>query len=67
MNQKQTYHNCKNFSHKNKRCPHINDDVMKRATQLLDNNDREFTIGSSFPTDEEIDKICNNCNAFTQK
>jgi hypothetical protein len=66
MSQKQTHHNCKHFSHKNPRCPHMNNDIMKRATQLLDNYDGEFTIGS-FPTDEEIDKICNNCNAFTQK
>ncbi len=68
MTQKHSHSDCKYFYHKSTRCPHINTDIMKRATRLLDHYDGEFTTVPSSPTDKEIDNICNNdCNMFTQK
>lgn len=65
MSLKYTHANCKYYGRR--KCPHINSDIMKRATRGLDNYyGREFTV-ATFPTEEEIDNICNNeCDMFTQ-
>lgn len=61
---KKTHDKCKHFGYK--KCPHINDEIMKLATP----DPHEVTIGSpiywhNFPSHEEVDKICSECDSFT--
>ncbi len=62
----QTHDECKYYGYK--KCPHIEDDIMRRANQetpsYYGGNPQQML---PFPTDEEIDKICGSCPAFTQK
>jgi len=63
----QTYDKCKYFGSK-KYCPHINDEIMKRATQDLPKyHGGKPTNMLHPPTDEEINEICGKCDEFTQK
>jgi len=66
MAQEKTHDKCKNFSYK--KCPHINDEIMKLATQ----DTPETKTGSPTrlklpPTNEEINKICSACDSFALK
>jgi hypothetical protein len=62
----QTHDKCKYYSYK--KCPHIEDDIMIRANQETPNYyGGEIQQMFSFPTEEEINKLCGNCPAFTQK
>ena len=65
----QTHDECKYFGSK-RYCPPLKNknDIMVRANQETP----EYYGGEQqqmlpFPTDEEIDAICNDCPAFTQK
>lgn len=64
MNQK--HDQCKYFGFK--KCPHIEDDVMKRANQEMPRYyGGKIQQMLPVPTDEEINKICGICQMFTQK
>ncbi len=65
MPQSKTHDNCKYFGYE--KCPHINDNVMKQATQDTPEYHGGKPITLSFPTNEEIDEICDKCDMFTQK
>ncbi len=60
-----THDKCKYFGLK--KCPYINDEIMKQATQDLPEYYGGKPMIISFPTNEEIDRICMKCNMFTQK
>lgn len=61
-----THKKCKYFSFK--KCPYLNLDIMKRATlDLQEYHGGNYQIMQPFPTDEEIDVICEKCDMFTQK
>jgi hypothetical protein len=59
----QTYDKCKHFSYQ--KCPHINDDIMKRKSARLQETFGGSYIEISFPTDEETNRICKKCDTFT--
>jgi hypothetical protein len=61
----QTHDKCKHYSYK--KCPHIKDDIMIRANQETPNYYGKVQPILLPPTDEEINKLCGNCPAFTQK
>ena len=65
MSQSRTHDRCKYFGYK--KCPHRNDEIMKKATQTLP----EYHGGKpqilSFPPHEEIDKLCFDCEVFNSK
>jgi len=66
VSQIQTHDKCKSFSYK--KCPHANDEIMQRATQETP----QYYGGEPeqmlpFPTDDEINKICSQCDAFNPK
>ncbi len=65
MDQEKTYDKCKYFSYQE--CPYINDETMKRATQTPPESHSGTPVTMSFPTDDEINKICKNCDKFTQE
>ena len=66
MSQFKTHDKCKYFSYK--KCPYINDDIMKQATQNIPKYYGGKPITISVPTNkEEIDEICGKCDMFTQK
>ena len=65
MTQLKTHDNCKYFGHQ--KCPHINDDIMKQATQETPEYHGGKHPEMQFPTDEEIDEICDKCDMFTKK
>jgi len=65
MSQLKTHDKCKYFSYK--KCPYINDDIMKQATQDTPKYHGGKPIITSFPTNKEIDDICDKCDMFTQK
>jgi hypothetical protein len=67
MSEEQTYDKCKWFGSK-KYCPHINDEIMSRATQEIPRSyNGKPRIMQHFPADEEINEICGKCDKFTQK
>ena len=61
----QTHDKCKCFGFK--KCPHIKDDVMKRANQETQRFNGRDIPNANFPTDEEINKLCEKCQTFTHK
>ena len=65
MSQLKTHDKCKYFSYK--KCPHINDNIMKQATQNIQEYHGGKLTTISFPTNKEIDDICDKCDMFTQK
>jgi len=65
MEQLKTYLSCKYFGYV--KCPHINDEIMKQATQTIPENNRGNISILSFPTSEEVDKICDTCDMFSPK
>lgn len=66
MTPKKTHDKCKHFSYK--KCPHINDEIMKLATQdIPETKTGSPTLLKNFPSDEEVDKICSECDSFVQK
>ena len=65
MAQLNTYDKCKYFSYK--KCPHINNDIMKQATQTISEYNGGKVPTLTFPLSEELDKICADCDIFTLK
>jgi hypothetical protein len=65
MEQKKTHLNCKYFSYR--KCPHINDEIMKLATQNIPETKTGSPTWLNFPATEEVDKICSDCDSFTMK
>ena len=62
----QTHDKCKYYGRK--KCPHIEDDIMKRANQETPRYyGGEIQQMLPFPTDAEINKICGDCHIFIQK
>jgi hypothetical protein len=64
MSQKQTYDKCKHYGYK--KCPHIKDAVMQRSLQETPEYYGKIQI-LPHATDDEINTLCNQCNAFTLK
>lgn len=64
MSQENTHENCKYYSHKE--CP-IDIDNMKQTTKSFQSNYGTGQVKLSFATDEELNKICKDCNIFTQR
>ncbi len=65
MTEKQTHDKCKSFSYK--KCPHRSDEIMKKATQDMPQYYGGDPVTMVFPTDEEINEICDKCDMFIQK
>ena len=65
MTQEKAHRNCKYFSYR--KCPHITDEIMKLATQDITQITTGVATLLNFPTDEEVDKICSECDSFVQK
>lgn len=65
MSKFKTHDKCKYFSYK--KCLHINDDIMKQATQNIQEYLGGKLITISFPTHKEIDEVCGKCGMFTRK
>lgn len=65
MIQEKTHGNCKYFSYKE--CPHINDEIMKLATQSIPETKTGSATRLKFPANREVDKICFGCDSFTLK
>ncbi|MEK6775460.1 MAG: hypothetical protein AABY87_01095 [bacterium] len=56
---------CKYFSYK--KCPHINDEIMKLATQDIPETKTgaPLYLNYNYPDKADIDKICFACDSFT--
>lgn len=65
MTSKKIHDKCKHYSYK--KCPHLNDEIMKLATQDIPATKIGLPILEDFPTGKEIDKICSECDSFTLK
>lgn len=63
MSQLITHNKCKYYGYK--KCPHINNDIMRQATQDTPEYCGGKPIIVSFPTNKEIDEICGKCGMFT--
>jgi hypothetical protein len=61
----QTHKRCRRFGLN--QCPHIQDDVMIRATQETPRFYGKVQQLLPPPSREEIDGICNRCSEFIQK
>ena len=65
MTELRTHDRCRHFGYN--KCPHINDEIMKQATQTLP----EYHGGKipiiSFPPSQEVNKICGDCDGFAPK
>jgi endonuclease III len=60
-----THNKCKYFGYK--KCPQINDDIMRQATQDIRESYGSKPTAMLFPSNEEIDDVCSKCSMFTQK
>lgn len=56
---------CKYFGYA--KCPHINDEIMKLATQDIPEAPHGVPTLLTFPNIDEVDKICTGCDLFTLK
>lgn len=65
MTKEKSHHNCKYFGYK--KCPNINDEIMKRAMLDMLEVRHGGSILMTFPSDEDVDKICAGCTSFTLK
>lgn len=66
MSYKYNHDNCKYYGRP--KCPQIDSDTMKRAIQPIPPyHGGGYTKMKPLPTNEEIDKLCNNCDTFTQR
>ena len=65
VSQIKTHDKCKYFSYK--KCPHKDDEIMKQATQDFPEYLGGEPTTTSFPTNKEIDEICDKCDMFAQK
>jgi len=65
MAQEKTHDKCKYFSYK--KCPRINDEIMKLTTQDIPETKTGSPTRLKFTTYEEVDKICSGCDSFTLK
>ena len=64
MPEDNTFDKCKHYGRQ--RCPHINDDVMKRANPKIPLYKGSVEYPEYLP-DEEINKLCSECKAFSRK
>lgn len=65
MTKEKSHRNCKYFGYK--KCPHINDEIMKLATQDIPEAAHGIPTLLTFPSDAQVDKICSGCASFTLK
>ena len=66
MSEDKTYDKCKYFLYKE--CEHIDDDIMKLlALDIPKYHKGKTAMMPTFPEDEEINEICEDCNKFTPK
>ena len=63
MNDKQTYHNCKYFSIRN-RCPHRDNELMKQFILETEVPQSSVPINLNFSKEVEVNKICSSCDKF---
>jgi hypothetical protein len=65
MEELRTHDRCMHFGYN--KCPHKNEEIMKQATQTLPEYHGGKISIMSFPGNQEVDKICGDCNRFTSK
>ncbi len=63
MTLEKSHRNCKYFGYK--KCPNINNEIMKLATQDTPETPTGVPTLMKFPDDEEVDKICSGCDSFS--
>ena len=65
MNENKTHDKCKHFSHA--ACPYWDNDIMKQAAQNIPEKLGRRQAILTYPPPEEINRLCEKCEAFAPK